>query len=114
MSDFFKKKLLVHDFATDADGDFLLANMNNYYNVTISVDAVGLDDVDSTIGFLERVDSSVTWKLLPGMTFAFATIPDDSQELVHGDFSGGDVGIRIAKTSCTTGVLTVWLIGKSG
>ncbi len=103
----------IHDISTMADLDVNLGLYQNFYNVTISVEGTLLDAGDCTVGFLERVDSSADWKLLPGMTYALAGFPTDSQELTHGDFGSRYVGLRIAKGSCTAGKLSVYVTAKT-
>lgn len=112
MASEFYKKVFVFDFATMTGGDFFLGSFRDYYNVTISAEMTNLNANTGTIGFLNRVNSSAAWKLIPGMTYTMATIPTDSQELTMGDFGSNDVGVRITANTVTVGRIVFTIEAK--
>lgn len=110
--DTFKKLLMIHNIATQPDGDYLLGSFSNYYNVTISIEATGLNQPTCSVDFLERVDASAAWKIPTGLSYILPS-PTSSQELTYGDAGSDQVGIRIAKNTATTGVLRIWIIARA-
>lgn len=111
MADTYHKKLLVHNIATMTAGDFLLGDFTPYYVVGLTFEATGLNAADGVVSFIQRANSSSTWKVPTGLSSTMSTSPY-SDELVNGDYSGGDVGVRIAHGSCTTGTITVYVTAK--
>lgn len=108
----FHKKIYVHDISTMTDGDFFLGAFQDFYVVTVTLEATGLDAADASVSMLQRSDAAATWKVPTGLTSVLSSTPY-SEEFSNGDFGSQHVGVRIAKNSCTTGVLTFYITAKS-
>ena len=110
--DSFNKKALVFKAAAASDGDYLLADMQNYYAATISVGWTGATASDSVVTFIQRDKTTSAWKELVGLNYTLNTATG-SQDLFCGNFGSRYVGVRISKNSETTAVITVNISGKS-
>ena len=108
----FHKHIYRHDFSTMADGVIDFGKYSDFYVVTITFEANTLDNTDATVAFMQRADSTATWKNPTGLSSTLTGTPT-SDELCNGDFGSQNVGVRIAKNSCTTGIIDFFITAKS-